>query len=180
MWNIPRNYTDKIKPHQTEGDVSIFTRFSLSSPSFVESPKHESLGVVILNLIILTSCSFINSLTLLSMSWYLAVALVICWMIVVTCPNMVAYSKAEEKGKLFDRIYLSVHSNWSENRSKQRIPANLNPLFTSRFNLLSSVRHFFPLQIILSYFWYLVGFVFGRWDWCETRHCHRLSLELFV
>ena len=41
-----------------------------------------------------TSCSFMNSLTLLSMSWYLAVALVICWIMVVTWPNIVAYSKA--------------------------------------------------------------------------------------
>ena len=43
---------------------------------------------------LLTSCSFMNSLTLLSMSWYLAVALVICWMMVVTWPKMVAYRRA--------------------------------------------------------------------------------------
>ena len=36
-----------------------------------------------------------NSRTLLSMSWYLAVALVICWMMVVTWPKIVAYSRAE-------------------------------------------------------------------------------------
>lgn len=35
-----------------------------------------------------------NSRTLLSISWYLAVADVICWMMVVTCPNMVAYRRA--------------------------------------------------------------------------------------
>ena len=41
-----------------------------------------------------TSFSFMNSRTLLSISWYLAVADVICWMMVVTCPNMVAYRRA--------------------------------------------------------------------------------------
>ena len=41
-----------------------------------------------------TSCSFMNSLTLLSISWYLAVAEYICWKIVVTLPKMVAYSNA--------------------------------------------------------------------------------------
>lgn len=41
-----------------------------------------------------TSWSFMNSRTLFSMSWYLAVAEVICWMMVVTWPKMVAYSSA--------------------------------------------------------------------------------------
>lgn len=43
-----------------------------------------------------TSCSFMNSRTLFNMSWYLAVADVICWMMVVTWPKMVAYSSAAE------------------------------------------------------------------------------------
>lgn len=46
-----------------------------------------------------TSCSFMNSRTLFSMSWYLAVADVICWMMVVTCPNMVAYSSAADTNR---------------------------------------------------------------------------------
>lgn len=51
-----------------------------------------------------TSCSFINSRTLLSMSWYLAVAEVICWMIVVTCPKIVAYSSAATLAYRLERL----------------------------------------------------------------------------
>ena len=42
-----------------------------------------------------TSLSTMNSLTLLSMSWYLAAARVMLWMMVVTWPKMEAYSREE-------------------------------------------------------------------------------------
>lgn len=35
------------------------------------------------------------------MSWYLAVAEVICWMMVVTWPKIVAYSRAIEERRVY-------------------------------------------------------------------------------